>query len=328
MRVLVTGGAGYIGSITVRVLLDSGHDVAVLDSLERGNAEALDPRARFFKGSVGDAAAVAEALEGQEAVLHCAGLIEVAESQQAPERYWHANMVEPLVLLDGMRKAGVPALVFSSTAAVYGEPESTPILETAALSPVNTYGATKLALEQAIESYERAHGLRAIRLRYFNVAGAWPDGSMGEAHDPETHIVPRILQRLAKGETDFEVYGGDYPTRDGTCVRDYIHVFDLAQAHRLALERLGSGAEGGVYNLGSGEGFTNLEVVAAAGRVTGRRIDVTIGPRRPGDPAVLVASSAEARCVLGWNPERADIETMIGDAWRWHMSHPTGYHSG
>ncbi len=312
----------------MRTLLDAGHEVTVLDSLVRGNREALDQRARFVHGSVGDTDAVSQALESCDAVLHCAGLIEVAESQERAEQYWDANLVQALKLLEVMHGLDrPPALVFSSTAAVYGEPQSTPIPESAPLAPVNTYGATKLAFELAIESYEAAYGLRAIRLRYFNVAGAWSDGSLGEAHDPETHIIPRILSKLAHGTTDFEVYGDDYPTRDGTCVRDYIHVCDLAQAHQLALERLVAGGAGGAFNLGSGEGFTNLEVVRACARVTGRKIDVSVGPRRPGDPAVLVASSSLARDNLGWRPQHTDLDTMIGDAWRWHASHPAGYHS-
>jgi len=327
VRILVTGGAGYIGSITVRRLLEAGHDVCVLDSLERGHHAAVDRAARLVIGSVGDAAAVDTALEGCDAVIHCAGLIEVAESQERPWAYWRANVAEPLVLLDRMVERRVDALVFSSTAAVYGEPAITPIPETAALDPVNSYGDTKLAFERAVVGYERAHPLRAVRLRYFNVAGAWPDGSMGEAHDPETHIVPRILGRLVQGETRFEVYGGDYETRDGTCVRDYLHVWDLAGAHLLAAERLVGGGESAVFNLGSGEGYTNLEVVKACARVTGREIEVTMGPRRHGDPAVLVASTDRARNELGWAPERTVLETMIADAWRWHESHPMGYHS-
>lgn len=318
MRVLVTGGAGYIGSISTRSLLDAGHEVVVLDSLVHGRRSAVDPRARFVHADVGDAACVGDALVGCDAVLHCAGLIEVAESQCHPLQYWDANVARPLVLLNGMREAGVECLVFSSTAAVYGEPDSIPIPETATTLPVNTYGETKLAFEKVIASAAEAYGLRAIRLRYFNVAGAWPDGSLGEAHDPETHIIPRILNSIAGRKAEFEVYGSDYDTPDGTCVRDYLHVCDLAQAHRRALEYLVNGGPGGVYNLGSGSGYSNLEVLNACSKAVGIPIEVVFGPRRPGDPARLVASSEHARSVLGWTPERAELSTIVADAWRWH----------
>lgn len=318
MRFLVTGGAGYIGSITVRVLLDAGHDVVVLDSLAKGHREAVDPRARFVHGEVGDPVALDAALPECDGVLHCAGLIEVAESQRAPGPYFDTNVAQPARMLDAMVRHGVGAIVFSSTAAVYGEPSATPITEDAPTHPVNVYGATKLMFERLLDWYGSAHGLRSVRLRYFNVAGALPDGSLGEAHDPETHIIPRVLMALAGGRRDFEVFGGDYPTPDGTCVRDYIHVCDLAEAHRLALERLAGGGDGGVFNLGNGQGYSNLEVVHACAEVAGREIEVTIGPRRPGDPAVLVASSQRAEHELGWKPAAGDLDTIIGDAWRWH----------
>jgi UDP-glucose 4-epimerase len=321
---VVTGGAGYIGSISVRHLLDEGHEVVVLDSLERGHREAVDPRARLVVGDVGDPLAVADAVEACDAVLHCAGLIEVAESMREPGRYFEVNACRPLRMLERMRDRGVDAIVFSSTAAVYGEPEDTPIREDHACRPINPYGASKLTLERMLEWFERAHGLRSIRLRYFNVAGAWSDGSLGEAHDPETHVVPRVLDAMASGRESFEVYGGDYPTLDGTCVRDYIHVWDLARAHRLALERLAGGGEGGVFNLGNGEGFSNLDVVRTCARVSGREVAVKIGPRREGDPAVLLASNDRAREELAWAPE-ADLEQMVTDAWAWRSEHPHGY---
>lgn len=320
MRVLVTGGAGYIGSISTRSMLDVGHEVVVLDSLVHGHHSAVDPRARFVHGDVGDQACVRDALEGCDAVLHCAGLIEVAESQSQPMEYWEANVARPLVLLKGMRERGIGCLVFSSTAAVYGEPDAIPIPESATTQPVNTYGETKLAFEKVIASATDAYGLRAIRLRYFNVAGAWPDGSLGEAHDPETHIIPRILNSIATQTAEFEVYGSDYDTPDGTCVRDYLHVCDLAQAHRRALEHLVGGGQGGVFNLGSGSGYSNLEVLNACSKAVGSPIEVRFGPRRAGDPARLVASSERARSVLGWAPERADLSTIVADAWRWHSS--------
>lgn len=327
MRVLVTGGAGYIGSVTVRTLLDCGTEVAVLDSLERGHREALDERAVLVVGDVGDAAACDAALAGCDAVVHCAGYIEVAESVELPDRYHDNNVVRPRVLLDRMEAAGVAALVFSSSAAVYGEPERVPIAEDDATLPVNPYGESKLAFEREVAG-RRSAGLRCASLRYFNAAGAWPDGSLGEAHNPETHLVPRILAAIAGGRREFEVFGGDYPTRDGTCVRDYVHVTDLASAHALAVEHLVAGGDGGAFNLGSGEGFTNREVVEACAEVTGRDVDIAVGARRAGDPAVLVASSAKAREVLGWAPARGSLKTVIGDAWRWHSSHPEGYRSG
>lgn len=327
MRILVTGGAGYIGSITVRHLLDGGHDVFVLDSLERGFAAAVDPRAAFVAGSVDHEVVLDRLLPGCDAVMHLAGYIEVAESQADPARYFRNNVCRPLALLESMVKHGVPALVFSSTAAVYGEPESVPIPEDAPLRPINAYGASKLMFEQVLDWFERIHGLRNIRFRYFNVAGAWPDGSLGESHQPETHIVPRILGSMAAGNARFEVFGGDYPTTDGTCVRDYIHVLDLAQAHRLGLEHLARQGEGGVFNLGSGRGFSNLEVVKTCAQVTGVPLEVTVGPRRPGDPAVLIAGSERARRELGWEPQRPGLEQMVSDAWAWHSSHPGGFHT-
>jgi UDP-glucose 4-epimerase len=325
MRFLVTGGAGYIGSMTTRALLDAGHSCVVLDTLERGHRKAVDERALFVEGSIGDAAVLDAVLPGCDAVMHLAGYIEVAESVEQPEKYFRTNAAEPTEMLEVMRGHGVSAIVFSSTAAVYGEPDSVPILEDAPKRPVNPYGASKLAFEDALDEAGRAWGLRSVRFRYFNVAGAWPDGSMGEHHHPETHIVPRVLTAMRDGQKRFEVYGDDYPTPDGTCVRDYIHVLDLATAHRLGLERVGRGEPGGVFNLGNGRGYSNLEVVGACAHVSGRDVDIAIGPRRAGDPAVLVASARRAREELGWAPERDELTTIVGDAWRWHLEHPDGY---
>jgi UDP-glucose 4-epimerase len=324
VRFLVTGGAGYIGSITTRLLLDAGHQCVVIDTLERGHREAVDARAEFIEDSVADPHAMRGALAGCDAVMHLAGYIEVAESVQFPERYVEANAVGPLAMLDAMVELGVESIVFSSTAAVYGEPTAVPIPETAPTRPVNPYGASKLAFERSLDDYQ-GRGVRSVRFRYFNVAGAWPDGSMGEAHDPESHIVPRVLRAMRDGQRSFEVFGGDYPTPDGTCVRDYIHVLDLANAHRIGLERLAGGDDGGVFNLGNGHGYSNLEVVRACAAVTGKDVDVEIGPRRPGDPAILVASSAQASDVLGWEPSRGELTDIVGDAWRWHLEHPNGY---
>jgi len=324
VRVLVTGGAGYIGSITTRTLLDAGHECVVLDTLERGWETAVDSRAALIKGSVGDEAIVTRALEGVDAVMHLAGYIEVAESQRAPDKYFRNNTAEPCRMLDAMQRRGIDAIVFSSTAAVYGEPESVPILEEAATRPINAYGESKLQFELELERRKES-GVRSIRFRYFNVAGAMPDGSLGEAHDPETHIIPRILAGMREGKRSFEVFGGDYPTVDGTCVRDYVHVCDLAQAHLLALERLHAGGDSEVFNLGNGGGFSNLEVVRACAEVTGCDVEIEIGPRRPGDPAVLVASAVRAGAELGWTPERTDVGAMVSDAWRWHLARPNGY---
>ncbi|MBA4370745.1 MAG: UDP-glucose 4-epimerase GalE [Coriobacteriaceae bacterium] len=327
MHVLVTGGAGYIGSISVRSLLDAGHSVTVLDTLERGHREAVDARARLVVGDVGAREACLSALEGCSGVLHCAGYIDVAESMREPELYMLANAVRPATLLGAMAETGISSFVFSSTAAVYGEPQWLPITEDHALEPVNWYGRSKLAFEGLLDTNGRDLGLRSVRFRYFNAAGAWPDGSLGEAHDPETHIVPRVLAVAAAGGGEFEIFGEDYRTRDGTCVRDYVHVMDLAAAHLLALEALEGSLEGGTFNLGNGQGYTNREVVRECAQVTGVRIAETVGPRREGDPAKLLASAELARTVLGWTPRYGALSEMIAHAWAWHSAHPEGYRS-
>lgn len=325
MRILVTGGAGYIGSITTRVLIDAGHEVTVLDTLERGHRDAVDARARFVQGDVGDRDVLDRELPACDAVMHLAGYTQVEESQADPERYFLNNARKPRALLEACIAAEVGSVVFSSTAAVYGEPVTVPITEDAPTEPVNAYGTSKLMFERTLEQFAASHGLRAVRLRYFNVAGAWPGGSMGEDHRPETHIIPRVLSAMAQGQRSFAVFGDDYPTPDGTCVRDYIHVLDLAEAHRLSLERLYGGGEGGVFNLGSGRGYSNLEVVRACARVSGRDVVIDVGPRRAGDPPRLVASSERARDELGWTPARGELDTIIADAWAWHSAHPRGY---
>ncbi|HEY5506795.1 MAG TPA: UDP-glucose 4-epimerase GalE [Coriobacteriia bacterium] len=328
MRVLVTGGAGYIGSVTVRTLLDAGHAVTVLDTLEKGWGAAVDARAALEIGSVGDRAALDRVLPGCDAVMHLAGYIEVAESQADPDRYFTNNVSAPQVMLDAMADHGVDALVFSSTAAVYGRPADIPIREDAETLPINAYGESKLAFEKLLEASAGAAGIRSIRFRYFNAAGAWPDGSLGEAHRPETHLIPSVLTAMRAGTTRFEVFGGDYDTPDGTCVRDYVHVWDLARAHEMALEHLFSGGGGAIWNLGNGRGFSNLEVVRACAAVTGREVEVAIGPRREGDPAMLVASNVRAEAELGWVPVCAELRTIVEDAWRWHSTHPQGYGAG
>jgi len=323
MRVLVTGGAGYIGSITARTFIEAGHEVTVLDSLERGHAAAVDSRATLVQASVGDTEALAHVLPGTDLVLHFAGYIDVAESQAEPDLYFQKNLREPSVMLERMRAFGVRHLVFSSTAAVYGQPDVIPIVEDAPTVPINAYGTSKLAFEHRIVEAESAADLSAVRLRYFNVAGAWPDGSLGEDHEPETHIVPRLLQAAESG-APFTVFGDDYPTPDGTCVRDYIHVVDLVEAHLAAAEHLMRGGDGLACNVGGGRGYSNLDLVETCAQVVGQKMDTVFGARRSGDPAALVAAVDRAREVFGWVPRR-DLATMVHDAWRWRTSHPGGY---
>jgi UDP-glucose 4-epimerase len=322
VKLLVTGGAGYIGSVTSRLLLDAGHDVVVLDSLGTGYRTAVAPDATFVQADIGDAGTVVTREAGFDAVLHFAGLIAAGESMVKPELYWHTNVVGSLALLDAVRAAGVPRFVFSSTAAVYGNPVELPISESAVTAPTSTYGATKLAFDHALTSEAYAHGLAAVSLRYFNVAGAYirPDGTaIGERHDPETHLIPIALQVAAGKRDKLQLFGDDYPTADGTCVRDYIHVEDLARAHLLALDGAARG-EHRVYNLGNGNGFSNRQVVEVAREVTGAELAVEMAPRREGDPASLVASSQLARAELGWVPEKPTLADMIGDAWTFYRT--------
>jgi UDP-glucose 4-epimerase len=322
MRALVTGGAGYVGSVVAAQLLDAGHEVVVLDDLSRGHAGAVPPGAEHVAVSLNDADALHEPLAaGFDAVLHFAALSLVAESVEHPERYWTNNVGGTRNLLDAMRAHAVRRLVFSSTAATYGDPETIPITEDQPPGPVNAYGASKLAVDLMIRDECRAHGLAAASLRYFNVAGA--SGELGEDHDPETHLIPLVLQAAAGARDHIAVFGTDYPTRDGTAVRDYIHVEDLGQAHLLALDRLEPGTHH-VINLGTGDGYTVREVIEAARRVTGREIPVRDEGRRPGDPPQLIAANARAREILGWEPRRS-LDEMIADAWAWHQAHPRGY---
>jgi UDP-glucose 4-epimerase len=322
MRLLVTGGGGYIGSIVAQQLLDAGHEVTILDDLSRGHREAVPQKAELAEVDLLDEPAVrATVARGFDGVMHFASLALVAESVAHPERYHRTNHVGALNLLDAMRDAGVRRLVFSSTCAVYGEPDQVPMTEDIPAAPVNAYGNSKLAIDRMIADEARAHGLAAASLRYFNVAGAY--GRLGEDHDPETHLIPLVL-RAAAGKSDHvKVFGTDYPTRDGTAVRDYIHVDDLGRAHILALEATEPGRHA-IYNLGTGDGSTVREVIEAARRVTGRPIEVREEPRRPGDPPALVASSERIREQLGWVPEKG-LDDMIADAWAWHQAHPDGY---
>ena len=323
MKLLVTGGAGYVGSVTSRLLLDAGHEVVVLDNLSTGFAAAVAPDATFVAADIADAASVLTADAGFDAVLHFAGLIAAGESMLKPELYWHDNVVGSLALLDAVRAAGVRRLVFSSTAAVYGNPAELPITESAVQAPTNTYGATKLAFDHALTSEAFAHSLAAVSLRYFNVAGAYlrPDGTaIGERHAPETHLIPIALQVAAGKRDKLQLFGDDYPTADGTNVRDYIHVEDLARAHLLALDAAVAG-EHRIYNLGNGNGFSNRQVVEVAREVTGAELPVEIAPRRDGDPAALVASSRKAADELGWVPAKNTLRDMIGDAWEFYRTH-------
>jgi UDP-glucose 4-epimerase len=323
VKLLVTGGAGYVGSVTSRLLLDAGHEVTVLDNLSTGFRAAVAPDATFVQADIRDAAQVLTPDAGFDAVLHFAGLIAAGESMVKPELYWDHNVVRSLALLEAVRAAKVPRLVFSSTAAVYGNPSELPITESAVKAPTNTYGGTKLTFDLALTSETFAHGLAAVSLRYFNVAGAYirPDGTaIGERHDPETHLIPIALQVAAGKRDKLQLFGDDYPTVDGTCVRDYIHVEDLARAHLLALDAATAG-EHRIYNLGNGNGFSNKQVVEAARAVTGHELPVEIAPRRDGDPAALVASSRLAREQLGWVPAKNTLGDMISDAWEFYRTH-------
>lgn len=326
MQVLVTGGAGYIGSHAVRELIGSGVKVVVIDDLSNGHREAVDIKAKFINGSTADYDLLFNTLKEHQidAVMHFAANIEVGESVVNPEKYYANNFTNSLNLLKAMRDANVQKIVFSSTAAVYGNPEKTPIEEDQLRSPINPYGKTKLMTEMAIEDFSKAHGLGYTILRYFNVGGAHPDGTIGEDHEPESHLIPRVLLAARDRKEPMKIFGTDYPTPDGTCVRDYVHVVDLARAHVQSLEGIQPG-RGDVFNLGSESGFSVREVIAACVRVTGVKIDVVEDARRLGDPAVLVASSKKIREKLGWKRQYPEIETIVGHAWNWHTRNPNGF---
>lgn len=314
MKLLVTGGAGYVGSVCAATLIEAGHQVVVLDDLSTGHRDAVPPGCKFVEGDVAEVAdaVLADTSGAFEGVLHFAAKSLVAESVARPELYWSGNLVTSLRLLEAMRRNGTPRLVFSSTAATYGQPDLVPITESAATRPTNPYGASKLAIDHAISSYAHAHGIAAVSLRYFNAAGA--HGGYGERHTVETHLIPIVLQ-VASGQRDqVHIYGTDYPTDDGSCVRDYIHVSDLAQAHLLALEHAVAGQHR-IYNLGSGTGFSVREVISTCRQVTGHPIPAVEAPRRPGDPAALVAANQLARTELGWAPKLTDLATIVSDAW-------------
>ena len=324
MRVLVTGGAGYIGSVVTEQLVADGHQVVVYDNLSKGHGDAVVEGAELVEAELFDSETLNHVLYDRriEAVIHMAASSLVGESVDHPNKYYQNNVIAGLGLLDAMLACDVKQLVFSSTAAVYGEPEAQPIEETAVTNPTNPYGETKLAFEHALKWYDRAHGLRYASLRYFNAAGA--TANCGEDHDPESHIIPITLQAAAGKRQRVEIYGDDYPTPDGTCIRDYIHVVDLARAHIQALDALVE--ESRIYNLGcGGAGYSVKEVIDTARRVTGREIPTNIGPRRPGDPAILVASSDRIETELGWKPQFQDLELIVESAWRWMRSHEDGY---
>ena len=327
-RILVTGGAGYVGSVSAEAFLAAGHDVVVLDDLTTGHRAAVPAGAVFRVGTSTDAEGLARLLEAErvEAILHCAARSLVGESIVDPSKYYRDNVAGGVALLEAARAAGVGRLVFSSSAAVYGVPDVLPIREDAPLRPINPYGESKRTFETALAWYGRAYGLRSVTLRYFNVAGA--TATLGEDHDPETHLIPNILL-AAEDRLDLTLFGQDYPTPDGTCIRDFIHVSDLADAHLRAIEATAPDdprtSEAVVLNLGNGGGFSVREVLAAAEAVVGRPIPYAAGPRRPGDPPVLVASAARAAEILGWQPARPSLEGMVGSAWAWRRAHPDGY---
>lgn len=325
--ILVCGGAGYIGSHAVRQLIDKGEEVIIVDNLETGHEDAIHPKAKFYKVDIRDEKSLNKVFEENkiDEVIHFAANSLVGESMTNPLKYFNNNVHGTEVLLKVMVAHDVNKIVFSSTAATYGEPKNIPILESDETNPTNAYGETKLCMEKMMKWADKAHGVKYISLRYFNVAGAHVSGEIGEDHNPETHLIPLILQ-VPLGKREFiSIFGDDYETHDGTCIRDYIHVTDLADAHILAVHKLREGSESNIYNLGSGNGFTVKEMIEAARKVTEHEIPAKVCERRAGDPAKLVASSEKARRELGWNPKYENVEDMISSAWNWHKNHPNGY---
>jgi UDP-glucose 4-epimerase len=338
-KVLVAGGAGFIGSFAVRALLAAGHDVVVIDNLAQGHREAIDglvavtpngaERLRLVVGDVRNRALVRDVLTEHRAgaVMHFAAWLLVGESVSRPVEYYENNVGGTLAVLGAMADAGVKHFIFSSTAATFGEPQTAPIDEDHPQRPINTYGETKLAIEHALPHFERAYGLRSVVLRYFNAAGADPDGILGEHHDPEVHLIPRAIDAVLGGEP-LALFGDDYPTPDGTCLRDYVHVVDLADAHVRALAHLAGGGPSRAYNLGIGRPFSVKDVLSTVERVTGQPVPHRIEPRRPGDPAVLYAANARIRRDLGWEPRFVDLDVIVDSAWQWRRRHPLGYATG
>lgn len=327
MAIAVLGGAGYIGSHTVKQLLAAGEDVIVLDNLITGHRKAVDRRARFYQGDIRDFKFLSSVFsqEKVDGIVHFAAFSVVPESMKNPLKYFDNNTCGMVTLLEAMKQFGIKRIVFSSTAATYGEPKQIPIKETDPQIPTNAYGESKLAMEKIMHWADLADGLKFIALRYFNVAGAMPDASIGEDHNPETHLIPIILQVAAGKRLNLQIFGNDYPTKDGTNVRDYVHVLDLADAHVLALKYLEAGNSSTAFNLGSATGFSNMEILQAARKVTDKEIPASIGPRRSGDPSTLIASSEKAKKILGWKPKFDNIEKIIETAWKWHENNPEGF---
>lgn len=328
MKTLVLGGAGYIGSHTVYELIEKGCETVIIDSLETGHMGAVHPKAKFYKGDIRDADFLDTVFENEkdiDTVIHFAAYSLVGESMTNPLKYYRNNMYGTMVLLEAMVRHGIDKIVFSSTAATYGEPEKTPILETDRTVPTNTYGETKLSMEKMFKWTGAAHNIRYVSLRYFNACGAHTNGMIGEDHSPETHLIPLILQVPGGKRDSISIFGTDYDTPDGTCIRDYIHVMDLAQAHILAAEYLMNGGKSDVFNLGNGVGHSVRQVIETAKAVTGFPIKTVLGDRRAGDPAILIASSEKAKSILGWKPVHNELDEIIGTAWTWHKNHPNGF---
>lgn len=326
-KVLVLGGAGYIGSHAVRRLLDSGKDVVVVDNLLTGHKKAVDERAIFYEGDIRDKDFLSDVFTKEDIsqVVHFAASSLVGESVENPLKYFNNNVYGMQTLLEVMNEFGVKEIVFSSTAATYGEPDVTPITEETPTNPTNPYGESKLMMEKMMKWCDNAYGIKYVSLRYFNVAGAMLDASIGEDHTPETHLLPIILQVALNQREKLMIFGDDYPTPDGTCIRDYVHVVDLVDAHILALNYLSTHDESQIINLGSSNGFSVKELLTEAMKVTGKDIPAEVAPRRAGDPSMLVASNEKAKTILGWNPQYTDVETIISSAWQWHQTHPHGY---
>jgi len=329
MAILVTGGAGYVGSHTVAALAERGIETIVIDNMEKGHKQAVWPGVKLYESDLRDAAALDTIFTENPitAVIHFAAYSLVAESVKNPAKYYDNNVAGTLQLLKTMVKHSVKSIVFSSTASTYGEPDSIPVTEEAQERPINPYGESKLAVERMLKWFDGAYGLKHVILRYFNVAGAHESAKIGEDHDPETHLIPMLLQTALGKYKTFDMYGDDYPTPDGTCIRDYIHVMDLADAHILALEKLEKEPASALYNLSSGSGFSNKEILEAAKKITGIDIPVCFAPRRAGDPPELVASSDKIKRKLGWNPTRTHIDNIISTAWAWHSTHPEGFNT-
>ena len=326
MNILVTGGAGYIGSHVVKELLETEHQVITYDNLQKGHQDAV-LGGEFVKGDLADKELLAETFVKYDvdAVIHLAADSLVGESMEKPSKYYHNNTINSLNLLEVMLEHDVKNIVFSSTAAVYGEVEEVPITEDLAKEPTNVYGRSKLFFEKMMQDYEQAYGLKFVSLRYFNASGADESGEIGEDHTPETHLIPIVLQKALGQRDKLAIFGTDYPTRDGTCIRDYIHVTDLAQAHILAVEALAEGKDSAIYNLGNGDGYSVKEVIDTASKVVGEEIEAVEGERRAGDPATLIASSEKIQAELGWEPKYGDLETIIATAWQWHKNNPNGF---